>query len=68
MTYQLLAPPSALASIVSNPPAAASYGDIWGDDGIGMRYRFTVYDIDVVTYGVNGGAKSGQCGGAKPGH
>jgi hypothetical protein len=53
MTYQLLPRQSALASLLLDPPAAVSYGDVWGEDGIGMRYRFMVYDIDAITYGVD---------------
>lgn len=40
------AKPSPLGSIFAGlPPASIPLGHVWGNDGAGYRYRFSIYDI-----------------------
>jgi hypothetical protein len=44
---------SALGDVFRVPPLPAYRGTVWGDDGLGIRYRFDIYDLDAITHGVD---------------
>lgn len=45
MGYGFLRPTPLAATLAGVPALALPQGNVWGTDGIGMRYRFAIYDI-----------------------